>query len=150
MTHAMKTNHEYSSKITRLPRPANRPFNIPVTPPFIFAGVLFGLPLAILYRFRIVLAIALAALAVAVSATTFQVAGTEWTYAFIRLEVLAVAGFSLLVLAIPLSAVDDGFVMVTRLVALTLGLGCLWRLHRAARRACCPWTRASSKGCIRR
>jgi hypothetical protein len=112
--------------------------NIPVTPPFIFAGVLFGLPLAILYRFWIVLAIALAALAVAVSATAFHVAGTEWTYAFVRLEVLAVAGFSLLVLAIPLSALDAGFVMVTRVVAFTIGLGCLLTLSSSGEMSLLP------------
>ncbi len=112
--------------------------NIPVTPPFILAGVVFGLPLAILYRFRLVLAIALTTLAVAVSATVFQVAGTEWTYAFVRLEVLALAGFSLLMLAIPLSAIDGGFVMVTRVVALTIGLGCLLGLASSGEMSVLP------------
>jgi hypothetical protein len=120
--------------------------NIPVTPAFIFAGAIFGLPLAIFYRFRVVLALALATLAVAVSATIFQLAGTEWTYAFERLEVLALAGFSLLVLAIPLSAIDSAFVMITRLVALTIGLGCLLGLASSYEMSLLPLDRRVVEG----
>ena len=55
-------------------------------------------------------------------ATVFQTAGTEWTLGFERPEVLAAAGFSVLALARPLSAIDRAFPMVTRLVGFGIGL----------------------------
>jgi hypothetical protein len=95
--------------------------NIPVTPPFIWAGVVFGFGLVIAYRFRLVLAAALAALAVALAATMFSVAGVEWPEIFSRFDLLMLAGFSLLLVVGPLTQLDRAFAPVTRLVAFGIG-----------------------------
>ncbi len=120
--------------------------NVPVTPIFIWAGVVFGVSLAIPYGFRVVLAGALAALAVAVAATLFQVAGYEWPQAFERLEPLAIAAFSLLLLAAPLAQVDRGFAPVVRLVSLTIGLGALLVLSVSGNSSLLPVRRAVAEG----
>jgi hypothetical protein len=96
--------------------------NIPVTPGVIWAGAIFGFGLAVPYRFRLVLAVALGALAVAMAATMFSVAGVEWPEVFARFDPLMCAGFSLLLLAPALSQLDRGFAAVTRLVAVGIGL----------------------------
>lgn len=96
--------------------------NIPLTPGFIWVGVLFGLALAVPYGLRIILAAALATLAVAIAASMFQAAGAPWTEAFNRPDLLTAAAFSLLLLGIPLAQVDRAFAAVTRLVALGIGL----------------------------
>ena len=115
--------------------------NIPVTPPYIWAGVLFGVALAIPYRFHVILAFALAALAVAMAGTLFQVARTEWTQAFERPDFLTVAGFSLLLLMGPLGGVERSFARVTRLVAFVIGLLGLFALAEMPERSLLPIAR---------
>lgn len=95
--------------------------NIPVTPFVIWAGVLFGVALALPYGFRIVLAGALTALVVALAGSLFQGAGIPWTVAVDRLDVATVVSFGLLLLAPQLSRVDRSFGPTTRLTALVLG-----------------------------
>jgi hypothetical protein len=95
--------------------------NIPVTPFVIWAGVLFGVALALPYGFRIVLAGALTALVVAVAGSLFQSAGIPWTVAIDRLDLATVVSFGLLLLAPQLSRVDRSFGPPTRLTALVLG-----------------------------
>lgn len=99
--------------------------DIPLSAHLLWAGVVFGFTLAISYGFRIILAAALFTLAGTISASLFQAAGTEWTMAFERVELLMIASFSLLALAMPLARVDRGFVPVVRLVAFGVGLLCL-------------------------
>jgi hypothetical protein len=96
--------------------------NIPVTPPFIWAGVVFGFGLAIPYGFRLVLAAALATLAVALSGSMFSAAGVEWPELVSRPDLLMLSAFSLLLLMPPLMQLDRGFGAVTRLVAFGIGL----------------------------
>jgi hypothetical protein len=115
-----------------------RTLNIPATPPFIWAGVLFGLALAIPYGFRLILAVALVALAIAMAASLFQAAGTEATQLFERLEILTAAGFSLLLLAVPLARIDLDFLPVVRLVAFAIGLSCLLALSVSGRMSLLP------------
>ena len=99
--------------------------NIPITPPFLWLGVVFGLALAIPYGFRIVVGLALLAFAIAMAGTIFQLAGTEWTVAFERLEPLMLAGFSTLLVALPLARVDRTLLVPVRLVGFGVGLLCL-------------------------
>lgn len=96
--------------------------NVPVTPLFIWAGAVFGFALAIPYRFRLVLAVALVALAVAMPASLFSVGGIEWTQIVPRCDLLMLSGFSLILLSGPLGQLDRGFAVVTRFVAFGLGL----------------------------
>jgi hypothetical protein len=95
--------------------------NIPLATPFLWLGAIFGFALALPYRFRIVLAIALWTLAVAVAATMFALSGVEWPEIFSRFDLLTLAGFSLFVLAVPLAKLDRSFAPVTRGVAVTIG-----------------------------
>jgi uncharacterized membrane protein len=52
----------------------------------------------------------------------FSVAGVEWPEIFSRIDPLMCSGFSLVLVAPPLSQLDRGFAPVTRLVALGIGL----------------------------
>lgn len=99
--------------------------DIPLSAHLLWAGVVFGFALAIPYAFRIILAAALFTLAGTIAAAFFQAAGTEWTLMFERLELLMFAGFSLLVLAVPLARLNRSFAPVVRLMAFAIGLVCL-------------------------
>jgi hypothetical protein len=112
--------------------------NIPVTPLFIWAGVVFGFALALPYRFRLVLALALATLAVAMAATMFSVARIEWPELFNRLDLLMFSGFSLLLLAGPLMQLDRAFAAVTRLVAFAIGFVTLLVLSASGSSSAAP------------
>lgn len=112
--------------------------NIPLTPPYLWAGVAFGIALAVPYGFRLILAVALAALALSIAGSMFQAAGIEWTQAVERPELLVIAAFSLLLLGPPLARVDAGFTRVTRLVALAIGLGGLLVLSVAGQLSLLP------------
>lgn len=102
--------------------------DIPLTPLFLWGGVVFGLALAIPYRLRLILGAALVTLAVAMAASVFQVAGTEWPMFFERPEIWMMSGFSLIGLAVPLARVDRGFAPVVRLAAFAIGLTCVLML----------------------
>lgn len=115
--------------------------NMPPTPPYIWAGVLFGIGLAIPYRLPVILAFALAALAAAMAGTLFQIAGTEWTQAFERPDLLTVAGFSLLLLSRALGSVEPSFARVTRLVGFGVGLLGLFALAEVPVLSLLPLTR---------
>ena len=112
--------------------------NIALTPPFIWAGAVFGFALALPYRFRIVLALSLASLAVAIAATLFSIAGIPWSEIFTRFDLLMIAGFSLLLVAGPLSRLDRGFAAVTRFVALGIGLFALLVLSATGELSAAP------------
>lgn len=99
-----------------------RLLNIPFTPVWLWAGALFGVALAVPYGFRIILAVALAALAAATVGSVFQAAGIVWTQAFERLELLTAAGFSLLLVSVPLMYQQPAFAPIVRLVSLGIGL----------------------------
>jgi hypothetical protein len=120
--------------------------NIPFTPPYLWAGVIFGLALAVPYGFRLILAFALAALALAVAASMFQAARIEWTQAIERPELLVIAAFSLLLLVPPLARVEHGFAPVTRLVSLAIGLGGLLVLSVAGQTSLLPVSGDTAEG----
>lgn len=112
--------------------------NIPVTAPFIWAGVVFGFGLAIPYGFRLVLGAALVSLAIALAATMFSIAGVEWPELFNRLDLLMMAGFSLLLLAGPLTQLNRAFAPVTRLVACGVGFVALLVLSASGSNSAAP------------
>src|SRR5262245_39193251 len=53
--------------------------DVPLTPPAIWGGALFGLALALPYGFRVILGSALVALLVALGGSVFQASGMPWT-----------------------------------------------------------------------
>jgi hypothetical protein len=95
--------------------------NIPLTPFVIWAGVLFGLALALPYGFRLILAGALVALVLAVGGSMFQAAGIPWNQAVETPDVVTGTSFGLLLLAPHLARVHRSFAATTRLTALILG-----------------------------
>jgi hypothetical protein len=99
--------------------------NIPLSAHFLWFGVGFGFGLAIPYGFRIIFAAALLTLAAAIAASFFQIAGTHWPMIVERVELLMIAGFSVLVLAVPFARLNRSFVPVVRLVGFGVGLACL-------------------------
>ncbi len=96
--------------------------NLPVTPLALWAGVVFGLALALPYGFRVILGAALAVLPVALAGSIFQSAGIAWTETASRPEVPALAALGTTALAPRLMLVHQNFGGVTRLVGLGLGL----------------------------
>ena len=99
--------------------------NVPLSPPWIWAGVLFGLALALPYRFRLILAAALGSLIVATSGSIFQAQGHPWTVTFEHFDLLMVAAFASTLLAPRLGQLYAGFATVARLVGSSIGLICL-------------------------
>lgn len=95
--------------------------NLPLSPLPIWAGVFFGLALALAYGFRLVLAASLLALVVAVGGSMFQGAGIPWTIVFQRPDLGTFLSFGLLLLARPLMRIDPSFGPATRLTALVPG-----------------------------
>lgn len=96
--------------------------NIPLTPIWLWAGVLFGLSLALAYRFRLILAMTLGTLIIALSGSLFAAEGHPWTATFERLDALMIAAFASTLLAPQLAPLDRGFAPVTRLVGAGAGL----------------------------
>ena len=95
--------------------------NLPLSPLPIWAGVFFGLALALAYGFRLVLAAALLALVIALGGSMFQAAGIPWTIVFRRPDLATFFSFGLLGLARPMMRVDPSFGPATRLTALVPG-----------------------------
>ena len=102
--------------------------DIPLSAYLLWPGVIFGFALAMPYGFRIILAAALFTLAATVAASFFQAAGSHWPLVFERVELLMMASFSLLFLAVPLARLNRMFLPVVRLVAVGVGLACLLML----------------------
>jgi len=96
--------------------------NIPVAPPWIWAGALFGFALALPYRFRLILGFALLSLLVAMAGSLFQAAGYPWPDIFQHLDVLTLVAFVSSALATRLAQLDRSFAVVTRLVGFGVGL----------------------------
>lgn len=101
--------------------------NIPIIPAVLWAGALFGLSLALVYGFRLVLAIALATAILAVPASVFHAAGVPWTAAIARPEPMVFTALLLTMLAPRLAQIQRGFAATTRLVG--FGIGLLFLLH---------------------
>lgn len=96
--------------------------NVPVTPWAIWAGVIFGLALALAYRLRVILAGALGALVIALSGQVFHAAGIPWTEIAGKPELTTVAAFGVTLLGPRLSHVDRGFGAAARLTGFGVGL----------------------------
>ncbi|MGE0043116.1 MAG: hypothetical protein AB7H88_07035 [Vicinamibacterales bacterium] len=89
--------------------------DVPLQPPAMWAGVLFGLALGAAYGFRLVLGVSLVAMVVVASGTAFWLEGSLWTAAFERLEPVILGGAGVFVLARWLGAGAPGFASTTRL-----------------------------------
>jgi hypothetical protein len=115
--------------------------DIPPTPHLLWAGVVFGLALALPYRFRLILAIALVAAIVAIPATVFQSAGVPWTELFARPEMSMVVAFGIgAIVAKQLDAIDRGFAAAARLVGFGIGLGCILYMTFQGRATMLPFS----------
>lgn len=90
--------------------------DVPIAPPAIWAGALFGVALALPYGFRLILAAALVALLVALSSSVFYLAGVPWWATFEHLDIIVIAAFLLLPAAQFLGLLHPSFAAVTRLV----------------------------------
>ena len=95
--------------------------NVPVTPPALWGGALFGVALALPYGFRVVFGAALLALLLALSGSVFQGAGMPWTLAFEFPEIITAAAFLLVLVSSRLGDVHYSFAAVTRGVAFSVG-----------------------------
>ena len=112
--------------------------SVPVTPPALWGGALFGLALAIPYRFRLILAGALASLLVALAGSIFQFAGMPWTHVFEFPELIAAAAFMLAALGSRLQPHDPSFATITRVVGFSFGFLGLLMLSTAGRLSLLP------------
>jgi hypothetical protein len=100
-----------------------RALDVPFSSLLLWPGVLFGLAVATSYRFRLVLAVSLAALVVAVASAFFAAGGAPWTLVFERLEPLTGSAFVPAVAARHLDAAPDWVTQTVRLTGLAMGLG---------------------------
>ena len=96
--------------------------NVPVTPPALWGGALFGVALALPYGFRVIFGAALLALLVALAGSVFQASGMPWTLAVEFPEIITAAAFMFVLAAPRLGATHPAFAAVTRGVAFAVGL----------------------------
>jgi lipid-A-disaccharide synthase-like uncharacterized protein len=106
--------------------------NVPVTPPALWGGALFGAALALAYGFRVVFAGALVALLVALAGTVFQAAGMPWTLVPAFPEIVGASAFLLTLLSGRFGMAQPSFAAVTRGVGFTVGFAALLFLSAAA------------------
>lgn len=123
-----------------------RLLDLPLTPPVLWLGVVFGLALAMAYGFRVVLVASLLALILALAGTLFTVAGAPWTTAVERLEPALLAAFGLFLLGPGLEAASPGFGAITRQVALSVGLAALLALSLSGSVSVLPLSSAWTQG----
>ncbi|MGE3275562.1 MAG: hypothetical protein AB7O67_10650 [Vicinamibacterales bacterium] len=97
--------------------------DMPVQPPMLWGGVLFGLSLAVAYGFDLVLGLSLVALVTSASATAFWANGVVWTAAFERLDPLVAGGATLFLIAQWLGPAGPAVARTTRLSGLLVGGG---------------------------
>lgn len=95
--------------------------NLPVTPPAIWGGALFGVALALPYGFRLIFGAALVALLVALAGSVFQAAGIPWTVVPEFPEVITAAAFLMTPIASQVGTVHTMFAQVTRAVSFGIG-----------------------------
>jgi hypothetical protein len=95
--------------------------SIPVTPPALWGGALFGVALALSYGFRLILALSLLAFLLALAGSVFQASGVPWTAAVEFPEIITVAAFLLVVVTGQIGSVHRSFAPITRGVGLAVG-----------------------------
>jgi hypothetical protein len=95
--------------------------NVPLTPPALWGGALFGVALALPYGFRLIFGGALVAMLIALAGSVFQAGGIPWTQAIESPEMITAGAFTMFVLARRLTSGRASFAPVTRAVALTIG-----------------------------
>jgi hypothetical protein len=112
--------------------------NVPLTPWAIWGGALFGVTLALPYRFRVILASALVALLVALSGSAFAAASMPWTLVVEFPEIMTAAALVLTTLAPTLQSLDRAYGAITRMVGLGVGYFGLLMLSTAGRVSLLP------------
>jgi hypothetical protein len=112
--------------------------DVPLTPPAIWGGALFGLALALPYGFRVILGGALLALLVALAGSVFQASGMPWTLVIEYPEILTIPALALTVLAPRLQAISSSFGAVARLVGFGIAFLALLVLSTAGRASLIP------------
>ena len=96
--------------------------NVPLTPPAVWGGALFGVALALPYGFRLIFGLALATVLVALAGSVFQAGGVPWVECIEFPEIITVAAFALFVVAPRMTAGHRHFAPVARGVPLALAL----------------------------
>jgi hypothetical protein len=117
--------------------------NIPIAPPWIWGGALFGMALALPYRFRLVLTVGLVSLVFAIGGSIFQAAGYPWTGLFEHADILTLTAFALMVIAPRLEQLDQSFATVTRLVSFGVGLSGLLLMSTFGAASLLPFSRST-------
>jgi hypothetical protein len=112
--------------------------NIPLAPPALWGGALFGIALALPYRFRLIFGGGLVALLVALAGTAFQAAGIPWTAIAEFPEVITVAALALTLIAPHMRPLDPSFAAVTRIVAFGMAFLGLLILSSSGRASVLP------------
>jgi hypothetical protein len=112
--------------------------NMPLTPPFVWGGALFGLTLALPYGFRVILAGGLVALLAALAGSVFHAAGMPWTLVPEYPEIITGAALGLTTLAPRLQQVHAPFGAVTRLVGFGVAFAGLLLLSTAGQASLLP------------
>jgi len=123
-----------------------RLFNLPLTPPALWGGALFGLALALPYGFRLVFGGGLVALLVALSGSAFYSAGVSWRAGIEHPEVLTASAFALSALSTSFARVHPGFAPVARVVAFGLGFAGLLALSSTGSLSLLPFRPAIVEG----
>ena len=95
--------------------------NVPITPPALWGGALFGVALALPYGFRVILGAALVALLVALAGSVFQASGMPWTLVPEFPEIVTAASFLLATTAGRVGLAHRSFAAVTRGVSFSVG-----------------------------
>lgn len=91
--------------------------NVPVTPPAVWGGALFGVALALPYGFRVIFGAALVAMLVALAGSVFQASGVPWTETFAFPEIITAEAFVLFAIATRFAIGQPVLAPVTRAVA---------------------------------
>jgi hypothetical protein len=112
--------------------------NVPVSPPALWGGALFGVALAMVYGFRVVLGVALVAFLLALAGSVFQASGVPWTAAVEFPEILVAGALLLAAVAPQVATAHRPFAAVTRGVGFTLGLVGLLLLSSAGSASLLP------------
>jgi hypothetical protein len=115
--------------------------NVPVTPPALWGGALFGVALALPYGFRVIFAGALLALLVALAGSIFQAAGMPWTMIAEFPEIITIAAFLLAIGAPRITGTHRAFAAVARGAALFVGFAGLLLLSSAGPASLLPTPR---------
>ena len=96
--------------------------NVPITPPAVWGGALFGVALALPYGFRLIFGMALATLLVALAGSVFQAGGVAWMEFLEFPEIITAAAFALFAIAPRMPTGHRAFTPIARGVPIAIAL----------------------------